>query len=233
MHPVRLKLALAAAVAAGLLASPLHAAPAPPAKPAGPAASLPPKFTADEYVMGDPSAKVSVTEYASVACPHCAKFDAQVFPALKAKYIDTGKVRFALREMLVGDQGMVQVAAAGFMLARCAGQDRYFQVVEAMYRAQPEIFNTGDLKGVLTRIAKDNGLSEPQMEACVSDQAGLDALNARVKLADADHVQGTPTFLVNGRKLDEHGKEPDLALFDAALQPLVAAAPAHKARHPR
>jgi protein-disulfide isomerase len=173
-----------------------------------------------------------VREYASVACPHCARFDAEVFPALKAKYIDTGKVRFALREMLVGDEAMVEVASAGFMLARCTGAPHYFDVVEAMYRAQPEIFQKGDLKAVLTRIAKDNGLAEPQMEACISDQKGLDALNARQKLAEADHVDGTPTFFVNGKKLDEHGREPDLALFDAALQPLVAS-PAHKARRHR
>ena len=219
------------ALAAASLPVAGRAAPAPAAAPPPPAASFPPKFTAPEYVMGSPKARIVVTEYASVACPHCAKFDAQVFPALKAKYVDTGRVRFALREMLVGDQGMVQVAAAGFMLARCAGQAHYFDVVEAMYRAQPEIFNTGDLKPVLTRIAKDNGLSAPQVEACVDDKTGLDALNARMKLADADHIEGTPTFLVNGVKLDEHGHDPDLALFDAALQPLLAK-PA-KAHHRR
>ena len=112
-------------LAAASLAASAHGAPPAAAPPAGaptatpaPAAPLPPKFTAPEYVMGSPRAKVTLTEYASVACPHCAKFDAQVFPALKAKYVDTGKIRFALREMLVGDDGMVQVAAAGFMLAR-------------------------------------------------------------------------------------------------------------------
>jgi protein-disulfide isomerase len=215
-----------------LTAAPLRAAP-PPAAAAKPAAAgMAPKFTADQYVMGDPKAPVLVTEYASVACPHCARFDAEVFPALKAKYVDTGKIRYALREMLVGDEAMVEVASAGFMLARCAGQERYFDVVEAMYRAQAEIFQKGDLKAVLTRIAGQNGLTEPQMEACVGDQQGLDQLNARQKLAEADHVDGTPTFFVNGKKLDEHGREPDLALFDQALQPLLAV-PAHKARRHR
>ena len=172
MRPVLLKLALAIAGLAPLAASAAPPAAVTSAKPVATSASFPPRFTAPQYVMGSPAAKVTVTEYASVACPHCAKFDAQVFPVLKAKYIDTGKVRFALREMLVGDEGMVQVAAAGFMLARCAGRDHYFQVVEAMYRAQPEIFEKGDLKGVLTRIAKDNGLSEPQMEACIGASRG-------------------------------------------------------------
>ena len=204
-----------------------------PAQPAGVVAGpssahpLPPPFTAPAYVMGAPRAKVTITEYASVACPHCARFDALVFPALKAKYVDTGKVRFELREMLVGSPDMVQVAAAGFMLARCTGKDHYFGVVEAIYRAQPEIFASNDPKAVFVRIAKDNGLDEKQLDACISDKANIDALNARMKYAtDVAKIDSTPTFIINGTKLDEHGHEPDLALFDAALQPLLA-----KARH--
>ena len=218
-------------LAAASLAASAHGAPPAAAPPAGaptatpaPAAPLPPKFTAPEYVMGSPRAKVTLTEYASVACPHCAKFDAQVFPALKAKYVDTGKIRFALREMLVGDDGMVQVAAAGFMLARCTGQAHYFDVVEAMYRAQATIFTTGQLKPSLDAIAKAHGLDEAQVQACLDDKTALAALNARVDDAEkVHHVDGTPTFFVNGKKLDEHGKEPDLGLFDAAIRPLLKA----------
>ena len=212
--------AAALALIVGLAAPALAAPPAAPAT----AAPLPPRFTAPEYVMGDPRAKITVTEYASVACPHCAKFDAQVFPALKAKYIDTGKVRFALREMLVGDEGMVQVAAAGFLLARCAGRAHYFDVVEAMYRAQNTIFTTGELRPSLVAIAKANGLDEAQLDACLADKAAIAALNARVDDAEkVHHVDGTPSFFVNGEKLDDHGKEPDLALFDTALKPLLKA----------
>ena len=207
-------------IAAASVAASAHGAP-PAAAP--PAATPPPRtFTAPEYVMGGPRAKVTITEYASVACPHCARFDAQVFPELKAKYVDTGKVRFALREMLVGDEAMVDVAAAGFLLARCTGRAHYFDVVEAMYRAQTEIFNTGQLKPVLLRIAKANGMDEAQLDACVNDKASVAALDARVQDAEkVHHVDSTPTFFVNGQKLDEHGREPDLALFDAALQPLL------------
>ena len=213
-------LAMAMWVAAGL--APEFALATPPVV-ASATPSTPAPFTASEYVIGDPKAKVSVVEYASVACPHCARFDAEVFPALKARYIDTGKVRFALREMLVGDDAMVEVAAAGFLLARCTGRDHYFQVVEAIYRAQPEIFKNGDLKGVLTRIAAANGVSASQMDACVNDKASVAALNARVDHAEkVDHIDGTPSFLIDGKKLDEHGHEPDIALFDAALKPLLA-----------
>ena len=219
------------ALAAASLAASAHSAPPAAGPPAGaptsahsPAAPLPPKFTAPEYLMGSPRAKVTLTEYASVACPHCAKFDAQVFPALKARYIDTGKVRFALREMLVGDEGMVQVAAAGFLLARCAGRPHYFDVVEAMYRAQATIFTTGELRPSLVAIAKANGLDEAQLDACLADKSAIAALNARVDDAEkVHHVDGTPTFFVNGEKLEDHGKEPDLALFDTALKPLLKA----------
>ncbi len=211
----RLILALAATV---VLSPTVQAAP-PPAS----TRPLPQPFTAPAYVMGSARAKVTIAEYASVACPHCARFDAQVFPALKAKYIDNGKVRFELHEMLVGSPDMVQVAAAGFMLARCAGKTHYFPIVEAIYRAQPEIFSSNDPKSVFVRIAKDNGLDEKQMDACISDKANVDALNARVKYAtDVAKIDSTPTFILNGTKLDEHGHEPDIALFDTALQPLLA-----------
>ena len=194
-----------------------QAAPAPPASPQ--------PFTAPSYMMGSPRAKVTITEFASVACPHCARFDAMVFPALKAKYVDTGKVRFELREMLVGSPDMVQVAAAGFMLARCTGQAHYFPVVEAIYRAQPEIFSSNDPKSIFVRIARANGLDEKQMDACITDKANVDALNARMKYAtDVAKIDSTPTFILDGTKLDEHGHEPDLALFDAALRPLLAKA---------
>ena len=218
-----LTVALNVTLAAASVLSPTATWAAPHAQPAAPVRPLPQPFTAPAYVMGSAHAKVIIAEYASVACPHCARFDAMVFPALKAKYVDTGKVRFELHEMLVGSPDMVQVAAAGFMLARCAGQARYFPVVEAIYRAQPEIFSSNDPKSIFVRIAEENGLDEKQMDACISDKANVDALNQRVKYAtDVAKIDSTPTFILNGTKLDEHGHEPDIALFDAALQPLLA-----------
>jgi protein-disulfide isomerase len=206
---------LALAFAAALLAGAAQGAPAPTPQ-ATPTVS---KFTAPEYVMGDPRAKVTLVEYASASCPHCARFDAQVFPAIKAKYVDTGKVKYVFREFLTPPE---DIAAAGFLLARCAGQDRYFHVVEQVFAAQPEIYQSDNPKAVFVRIAKDNGIDEKGMDACLTDKTAVDALNARLKQAvDVQKVTGTPTFFVNGVKLDEHGKEPDLALFDAAIQPLL------------
>src|SRR5665213_2186956 len=83
--------------------------------------------------MGDPRAKVTVVEYASASCPHCARFNNDVFPAFKAKYIDTGKVRYVLREFLTEP---VQVAAAGFLLARCAGKGKYFGALDDFFHGQ-------------------------------------------------------------------------------------------------
>jgi len=100
---------------------------------AGPVGAAPAKPPAD-YSLGSPKAKVQVVEYASLSCPHCAKFNEEVFPAFKAKYVDTGQVRYTLREMLTPP---AEVAAAGFLLARCAGPAKYFGVVDAVFRSQP------------------------------------------------------------------------------------------------
>ena len=79
---------------------------------------------------------MQVVEYASASCPHCARFDSEVFPAFRAKYVDTGKVRYTLKEYLTEPRG---VAAAGFLLARCAGKDRYFPVLDAVFKGQDEM----------------------------------------------------------------------------------------------
>ncbi|HEX8234178.1 MAG TPA: DsbA family protein [Caulobacteraceae bacterium] len=153
----------------------------------------------DEIVLGNPNAKVTVVEYASASCSHCAEFHRDTFEAFKKKYIDTGKVKFVFREFLTTP---VQVAAAGFLLARCGGtRERYFDVLGAFYRAQPEIFQTGDLRGPLVRIAQNMGMNEQQMEACVRNEDSLKALNARVeRAAQRDKIEATPTFVINGEK---------------------------------
>jgi len=176
-------------------------------KPAGEAAS------ADDMSMGSPTAKVTMIEYASVSCPHCARFATEVFPAFKAKYIDTGQVRYIAREALTGDPA---VAAAGFLTARCAGKDKYFQVVDAIYRAQPEIFATGEPHAVLLNIAKSAGLTDSQFESCIKDEKALNALNAKWEhYVKDDKITGTPTFVINGKVYDKG--EMSLAELDAAV----------------
>ncbi len=173
--------------------------------------------SADEMSMGNPNAKVTVVEYASVACPHCAAFNNEVFPEFKKKYIDTGKVRYVAREALTGD---ATVAAAGFLLARCAGKDKYFQVTDAIYRAQTDMYQSGDVHGTLLRIARTAGLSEDQFNKCVSDEKAQRALAQRVdKFSKQDDVTGTPAFIINGKKLKEG--EVSMDQLDAAIQPLL------------
>ena len=175
-------------------------------------------MTAPEMSMGNAGAKVTVTEYASDTCSHCADFNAKTFPTFKAKYIDSGKVHYVFREFLTPPE---QVSAAGFLLARCAGKDKYFQVVDAIFRAQPEMFASGDAHGVLLRIAQSAGLSETQFNACVQNEDSLKALASRVQAAqDQQHIEGTPTFLVNGKQLGTSG-EKTMAELDSALQPLL------------
>jgi protein-disulfide isomerase len=153
----------------------------------------------DDMSLGNPKAKVTVVEYASVGCPHCATWGINVFPEFKKAYIDTGKARFVYREMLTGNSTL---AAAGFLTARCAGPTKYFQVVDGVYRAQAEIAQTGDGYAPLVKIAKDAGLTEDQFNACLKDPAQIAALEARDKRAEADGVTGTPTFKVNGKTVE-------------------------------
>ncbi|MBB3891314.1 protein-disulfide isomerase [Phenylobacterium haematophilum] len=167
----------------------------------------------DDMTLGDPKAKVKLVEYASLSCSHCATFNNQVFPAFKKKYIDTGKVHYTLREILTPP---AQVAAAGFITARCAGKDKYFTVVDAVFRGHDEMVKTGDARAVLVGAAKAGGMSEAQFEACLSDESALEALNARVaRNAKQGEISGTPTFVFNGKKVKEG--EMTAAELDAAV----------------
>jgi protein-disulfide isomerase len=174
----------------------------------------------DDMRLGNAQAKVTVVEYASVACPVCGHWYQTVYPAFKAKYIDTNKVNFIYREMLVGDNTEVVTAASGFLLARCAGKDKYFAIVDAIYRSQPGLFD--DPHGVLLNIAKSAGFTEDQFNACVRDEAALKALSNRVEAnSKRDNVNSTPTFVINGKSL-EPGSHP-LTDLDAAIAKAQAA----------
>jgi protein-disulfide isomerase len=168
---------------------------------------------ADDMSLGNPHAKVQVVEYASASCPHCARFAIDVFPTFKAKYVDTGKVRYTLKEYLTEPQA---IAAAGFLLARCAGKDRYFPVLDAVFKGQDEMVQTGDVRSVLARIAKSpGGLSEAQLDACMRDTAAEKALAARAnRHVQIDKITSTPTFVINGQRVEGEMTMPEL---DAAI----------------
>ncbi len=169
--------------------------------------------TANEMILGNPQAKVTVVEYASASCPHCADFNNQTFPAFKTKYIDSGKIRYVFREFLTPP---LPFAAAGFLIARCAGKDKYFSVLDAIYHGQTAIYQSGDFQGGLLRIAQSAGMNEKQFTDCISNPDSLKALQARVDKAELDGVDGTPTFVINGKKVASG--EMSLAQLDAAIK---------------
>lgn len=175
--------------------------------------------SAEDMTLGNPNAKVTMVEYASVSCPHCARFNNDVFPAFKAKYIDTGKVHYIAREALTGDPA---IAAAGFLTARCAGKDKYFQVTDAIYHAQSDMMQPGaDPHAILLTIARSAGMTDSQFDACIKDEKALTALNARwEKYVRDDHINGTPTFVINGKVYDKG--EMSLAELDAAVGQALA-----------
>ena len=178
------------------------------------------KPSTDDMTLGNPDAKVTVTEVASASCSHCATWNEEVWPSFKAKYVDTGKVNYVLKEFLTPP---VDLAAAAFLTARCAGKDKYFSVLDAVFRAQPSIYQTGDVRGELLRIANSAGLSEEQFNQCIRDEDALKALNERVeKTANDMDVTGTPTFFVNGKKIADG--EVTLAVLEKAIAEAEAAA---------
>ena len=165
---------------------------------AGAAAAAPGVPGPNDMSLGNPKAKVSVVEYASLSCPHCAHFNETIYPAFKAKYVDTGKVRYTLKEFLTAP---AQLSAAGFLMARCAGPAKYFAVVDDVFKSQVR-WQSGNIKPIFVEVAKANGLTEAQFESCLNDEKGAEALEARVQANVADGVNSTPTFFVNGKQVE-------------------------------
>ncbi len=167
-----------------------------------------------DRALGNPKAPVTVIEYGSVACPVCGRFNETVMPDLKAKYIATGKVRYIYRPMLTGVQ---TIAMSGERLAECAGNDRYFEVVDAVMRGQKEYYAYGEsdvfARPVLLKIAKSFGFDETAFNTCVLDPAGLKAVNARSSGYVESGVHSTPTIVVNGKTMID----PDFKTLSAAI----------------
>ena len=155
------------------------------------------KGVLDEMALGAEDAPVTIVEYASMTCSHCADFHENTFPALKDKYIDTGKVRFVLREFPLDP-----LAAAGFMLARCRPSDQYFDMVDLLFDKQRQWAYAQDPVSALQNIAKQAGFTQESFEECLTNQELLDAVNEVKDQGAKDFgVSSTPTFFINGRML--------------------------------
>jgi protein-disulfide isomerase len=148
-----------------------------------------------DEVLGDDKAPVTIIEYASMTCPHCAHFALTTFPQLKEKYIDTGKVKYILREFPFDP-----VAAGAFMLARCAGgKDKYYAMVDLLFRTQATWAVDHPLQPMLATV-KQAGFTEDSFKACLANQKVLDGIEwVRNRAADKFKVGSTPTFFINGQ----------------------------------
>ncbi|HWK37873.1 MAG TPA: DsbA family protein [Hyphomicrobium sp.] len=169
-----------------------------------------------DLALGADDAKVTVVEYASMTCGHCAHFTTDVFPEFKKKYVDTGKVRYVFREFPLDN-----LAAAASMLARCTGTDKTFSLIEVLFEKQKEwAFGEGNPVPRLFEIAKQAGFTQESFDKCLTDQKLLDDITAgRTRAADVFGVSATPTFFINGKKLDG---APTMEKFDAAIEPLLS-----------
>jgi protein-disulfide isomerase len=182
--------------------------PAAPAKPATPAAAKGPESQGNvdlaellkpgalpDKQLGKDDAKVTIVEYASMTCPHCAHFHETTYPELKKRYIDTGKVRFIFREFPLDP-----LAAGASMLARCADKDQFYPLIETLFQQQRQWAVEKPIPQLMA-LAKQAGMSEQKFNACLSDQKMLDAMQAEQKRAtDKFGVNSTPTLFVNGKK---------------------------------
>lgn len=160
-------------------------------------------------------AVVTVVEYASVTCGVCAAWNEQVKPQFDERYVNNNRVRFIFRELPTPPQ---DIAVAGFLLARCAGEDRYFEVVDQIMRSQREWQQGVSPRDSLLRIAADAGLSEQQFTQCVTDQDAILAMEQRVNAAQRAGVTGTPYFTVNGRHVSDSSLESLAAVIDPLLE---------------
>lgn len=171
---------------AGMLATPLAANPL--------AALADTSPVTGDIVLGDPDAAVTIIEYASFTCPHCATFHQNTWPRFKAEYVDTGRVKFIMREVYFDKYGLW----AG-MTARCGGEKGYYPMVETFLKQQSSWVRSQDVGAEIQKIGRRAGLSNDQLSTCLADRDyAKTLLETYQKNAEADGVRSTPTFIING-----------------------------------
>ena len=153
----------------------------------------------DDFILGDRGAPITLIEFASLTCPHCATFHRDVLPHLKKDYIDTGKIRLVYRDFPTPPR---ELALAAAMLARCGGEDRFFGFIEVLYRSQERWSRSDNPRRELEQIARMGGMSSSDFDACLDDQALLQKLQARVQRDVKRYgIRSTPSFVLDGRKV--------------------------------
>jgi len=173
-----------------------------------------------EMTLGNPEASLTIIEYASVTCPACANFHEAVFPEIKEKYIDTGKVHFIFREFPTAPANL---SYAGSMLARCAadknGTDAYFRMLKALFKTQMTWVRSDDTRGELLKIAGQAGMSETDVDACLNREDLFEHLKQTVSTAQEKYdIRSTPSFVLNGNVRHFSTTESFSAAIDEALE---------------
>ncbi len=183
-------------------------APVTPPSAAAQAAAL--KLTPDDRILGKADAPVTIIEYASLTCPHCAHFDVDVLPKLKAKWIDTGKARLIMR-----DYPLDEPAMRAAMVARCAPPTKFYPFIDTLFHDQQQWIMSGDYKAALQRLALLGGMSKSEFDACLANKSIEDkVLQSRLSGTQQLGVDATPTFFINGIKFDG---APEEDAMDAAI----------------
>jgi protein-disulfide isomerase len=147
-----------------------------------------------DHVLGDANAPVTIIEYASLTCPHCAAFDVVTLPDLKKKWIDTGKVKLVYR-----DFPLDQVAAKAAQIAECAPNDRYFGVIDLIFRGQPTWATASDPIAELAKPLRIAGMGENEIKACLANEAKANEVIADVRGGEVLGVNSTPTLFIDGQ----------------------------------
>ena len=168
-----------------------------------------------ELVLGKDDAPITVVEYASMTCSHCAHFHNTVFPAFKEKYIDTGKVRLVFREF-----PLESLAAGASMLARCAGGDKTLPLISALFHTQETwAFVRGDPRPEMFKVVKQAGFTQESFDKCLADEKLLENIaSIRTRASEEFGVNATPTFFINGKKMNAAAT---LEEFDKAFTPML------------
>jgi len=169
-----------------------------------------PQPTSDDRILGQADAPITIFEFASLTCPHCADFDEHTLPKLKADWIDTGKARLIFRDFPL-DPAAVRAAT----LARCAPPEQFYAFVDALFHTQATWAAGGKIDAALGKLAKVAGMSDDQFAACMKDEAAQkQVLNSRLEAEQQYKVESTPTFFINGVRVE--GAQP-YAEFEKVL----------------
>ncbi|MEO0607005.1 MAG: thioredoxin domain-containing protein [Pseudomonadota bacterium] len=183
------------------------------------------KVVLQDIIFGDPDAPVTLIEYASWTCPACLSFHTRIMPTVQADYIDTGKVRLVFREFPTAP---ANVTVAGFAIARCAPEERYYDVLDELFVRQDAILTLarqgGPVVEALKQIAANHGIDgDDAFQACLDDQGNRDAIRASIAAATAKDVNATPTFFLNGEQMSSNDWITPVS-FSAALDAAISAA---------